>query len=68
MSAPERGEGGGGGGSFLKHAFNGPLPVNDGDVELTEVCTHDARIQTGITAALIRASSKTVDPCACLYW
>lgn len=70
MSAPERGEGGeeacGGGrarGSFLKHAFNGHSPVKDRHVELTEVCTHGARIQTGITAALIRASSKTVDPC-----
>lgn len=54
-------------GSFLKHAFNGPPPVNDGHTEFAEVCKHDALIQTGIRAALIRADSKTVDPCACLY-
>lgn len=54
-------------GLFLKDAFNGPPPVNNGHVEHIEVCKHDARIQTGITAALIRAGSKTVDPCAVLY-
>lgn len=61
MSAPERGEGGAEvwGEGFL---FKGPRRV-----EPIEVCKHDDRIQTGKTAALIRAGSKTVDPCACLY-
>lgn len=58
---------GGARGSFLKHAFNRPAPVNDGHAELVEVCKHDARIQTDITAALIRAGGKTVDPRVCFY-
>lgn len=47
-----------GGASFLEHEFNGHVPVNGGHIELIEVCKHDACIQMGINAALIRAGSK----------
>lgn len=46
---------------LLKRGFNGPLPVNNGHVELG-VCKHDTPTESdpgeGIKAALIRAGSK----------